>query len=464
VAIECSEIMAEPVDMIIKTRFLIKSFDSQPMENIAIAINRDRIIDVDKVDKILNRYRADIVIDRNHHVLLPGFLDCHTHTQQILLRSSISDYLLQLPPIWVEYLIPFEKRLSKDLAYISSLLSVASMARNGTIYFIEAGAPYPEELIRAINDIGIKGIVTYATYDIYKDEVYDSREILYRFENMIRNYRDMDRIRVWGSIRQIMMISKELLEGVRDICKKYGVGLTMHLDEYQGEVDFTLSRYGLRPLEIVDKMGLTDIKPFVIAHGVYMSEREVSIAESRGIHICWCPTVDSILMGFHWLGIRSNNIKFGIGSDGGAFTSLDLLHEIKIARSLSKALSITLTYDKIGLDSKKLLRALTGYTEEIFNDNVGRIDKGYKADFITIDLKRFSTIPFYDPIETIIAFSEGIDIYDVIVNGEFIVREGRLIRIDEKELIEKIITILPELSELLNEIKKNISIEKTIAI
>ncbi len=452
--------MAEAVDMIIRARFIIKSFDSYPIENGAIAIKGNVIVDVDRDDKIFSRYKSDIVVNRDNHILLPGFLDCHTHTQQILLRSSISDYLLQLPPIWTEYLIPFEKRLSRELAYISSLLSVASMARYGTIYFIEAGAPYPDDLIKAINDVGIRGVVTYATYDRYKDEVYDYREILHRVDDMVRSYMNMDRVRVWGSIREIMMVSRELLEGVRDICKKYGIGLTMHLDEYQGEVDYALSVYGVRPLEVLDRMGLTDIKPFVISHGVYMNDDEIDIVRSKNLYICWCPTVDSILMGPHWLGIRGRDIYFGVGSDGGAFTSLDLLHEVKIARALSKALRVSLTYDKIGLDSKKLLRALTGYTEYIFGDKVGRIDKGYKADFVSINLRRLSTIPFYNPIESIVTFSEGIDIHDVIVNGEFIVKEGKLTKISEEKIIEKILTILPELTNILNEMKRSMEMDQ----
>lgn len=74
---------------------------------------------------------------------MPGLIDAHTHTQQVLLRSFINDERLALPPIWTKLLIPFEDLLTDELAYLSSLVSVAAMAKNGVTLFIEAGAPSP---------------------------------------------------------------------------------------------------------------------------------------------------------------------------------------------------------------------------------------------------------------------------------------------------------------------------------
>ncbi|WP_054855213.1 amidohydrolase family protein [Vulcanisaeta sp. JCM 16161] len=149
-----------------------------------------------------------------------------------------------------------------------------------------------------------------------------------------------------------------------------GLGITYHLGEYQGEVDHTLAKYGARPLEVFDRLGLTLIRPTVIAHAVYLSSRERAIVRDRGLGIAWCPTVDSLIMGQHWLPMF-NDTLFGFGSDGGAFTGLDLLHEVKVARAVGKALTVSMTYDKSSFNSITMLRALTGWGGLLVGDSVG---------------------------------------------------------------------------------------------
>ena len=448
--------VVDVVDLVIKCKYLITLSRPNVVTDGAVAIRDGRVVGVGRADDVLKEFRGEEVLERRHHVLLPGFLDGHTHTQQVLLRTSISDYVLQLPPIWTKYLIPFERRLGSELAYISSLLSVAAMAKNGTTYFIEACAPYPEELVKAVNEVGIKGVVTYATYDIFEGEPLNTSEILRRTEELVRRGRE-GRVRFWCSIREVMMASKELLEGIRGLCRRYGVGITYHLGEYQGEVDYVLSKYGVRPLELLDLLGITDIRPSVIAHAIYFSEREVGIIRRKGLSICWCPTVDSILMGPHWLGIRGDGVRFCLGSDGGAFTTLDLLHEVKVARAVSKALAVSLNYDKVStLDSLKLLKALTGFNGEVIGEKVGVIKEGYSADLVIMDLSKLNTVPTYDPVEAVITLLESSEVTDVLVDGEFVVRDGKLVKIDESIIKEKVLDALPKLEGIISELKREL--------
>ncbi len=449
--------MVEVVDLVIKCRYLITMDQRRPViTNAAVAINDGKVVGVGTIDEVTKVFKGEEVIERMNHVVLPGFLDGHTHTQQLLLRSSINDYVLQLPPIWTKYLVPFERLLGSELAYLSSLTTVATLAKNGVTYFIEACAPYPNELVRAVNEVGIKAVVTYATYDLLEGTELSTEEVLRRSEDLVRRRRE-GRVRFWCSIREVMMASKELIEGVRELCRRYGVGITYHLGEYQGEVDYTLSKYGLRPLEFLDSLGITDIKPSVIAHAIYFSEREVGIVRSKDLSVCWCPTVDSLLMGPHWLGVRGGGVKFCLGSDGGAFTTLDLLHEAKVARVVSKALSVMLNYDKVSsIDSWKLLKALTGWGGDVVGEELGIIREGYSADLTVINLSNLRTQPTYDPIESVVGFSEGTEVSDVLVDGEFIVRGGNLVKVDEGRLRKELSRALPKLKELINELRKGL--------
>ena len=438
----------ESVDLIIKARYVITMWEPLVIEDGAVAIKDGVIISVDRAGKVQDNFRAEEVIERGRHILMPGLVDAHTHTQQVLLRSFINDKRLSLPQIWTKMLIPFEELLTDELAYLSSLLSVVGMAKSGITTFIEAGAPKPLELIRAINEVGIRGIVTPSTFDLGEDKVLNTKEVIRKVEDLLPYVND--RVRVWCSIRQIMMASQDLLLGIRDFCLRHGLGITYHMGEYQGEVDYSFMKYGKRPLEVFDELGLTSIKPTVIAHGVYLSIRERSIIKERGLGIAWCPTVDSIYMGPHWLPLFSDYM-FGIGSDGGGFTNLDLFHEARVARAVGKALTISINYDKSSFDTITLMRALTGWGGRLINDHVGIIRPGYRADLITLRLDDPRILPIHDPVETVLTALSGRDVNDVLVNGEFIVNNSSLVKVDEVELINKIYDVTPTITDKLRE-------------
>ena len=443
----------ERVDLVIRAKYVITMSNPLIIEDGAVAIDNGLIKAVGRAGDVLSNYRGEEFISRDRHILMPGLVDAHTHTQQLLLRSFINDDRLALPPIWTRLLIPFEELLTDDLAYLSSLVSVAAMAKSGVTYFIEAGAPRPRELVKAINEVGIRGVVTPSTFNVRDGQVIDAEEVLRRVEELLPEVND--RVRVWCSIRQLMMVTEDLLLKAKDLCLGKGLGITYHLGEYQGEVDYSLTRYGVRPLEVMDRLGLTLIRPTVIAHAVYLSNRERAIVRDRGLGIAWCPTVDSLIMGPHWLPMF-DSVLFGFGSDGGAFTTLDLLHEVKVARAVGKALTVGMTYDKSSFNSITMLRALTGWGGLLVGDNVGIIAEGFKADLITLKLDDIRVLPVYDPVESVISFLNGHYVTDTLVGGRFIVRDGRLIGINEDYIIERLYAVMPSISEKLNSTKYGI--------
>jgi 5-methylthioadenosine/S-adenosylhomocysteine deaminase len=438
----------ESVDLIIRAKYVITMGNPLVIEDGAVAIKDGVIVSVDRADRVMSNFKAEEIIERGKHILMPGLIDAHTHTQQVFLRSFVNDRRLSLPQIWTKLLIPFEDLLTDDLAYLSSLVSVVGMVKNGITTFIEAGAPKPLELIRAVNEVGIRGIITPSTFDIGENKLLDTKEVIRRVEDLLPHVND--RVRVWCSIRQIMMASLELLMGVRDFCLRHGLGITYHMGEYQGEIDYSFMKYGKRPLEVFDELGLTGIKPTVIAHGVYLSIKERGIIKERGLGIAWCPTVDSIYMGPHWLPLFGDYM-FGIGSDGGGFTDLDLFHEARVARAVGKALTIGINYDKSSFDTITLMRALTGWGGRLINDNVGVMRPGYRADLVTLRLDDPRILPIYDPVETVITALSGREINDVLVNGEFIVNNSNLVKVDEVELINKIYDVTPTITDKLRE-------------
>jgi len=450
----------EVVDKIVVGRYVITLDDSnRVIPQGAIAIKNKVIVDVDEYDNIKKRYKAEEVIERLNHIIMPGLVDCHTHTQQFLLRSAISDEMLQLPPIWTKVLVPFENAMKLHLVRISTQASIVNMLRNGVTFFIEAGAPHPEILAEEVARSGIKGVVTLATYNVLEDRSWSAEEVLKRAEVLYKEWNGKNGVRIWMSIRQIMMVSEELLDKIIEFAKKFNTGLTLHLAEYQGEVDYTLTKYGKRPLEYMLEKGLEDIKPVVIAHGVFLSPREISIVKKLKLGICWCPTVDSWLMGVHWACLRDvDDVIIGIGSDGGAWNCLDLLHEAKIAKALAKALINATMYYKAGLNSQTLLNMVTGSRGLITGERIGRLEKGYSADLVILDLKNIRNLPLHNPIDLVVNYVEGNSVSDVIIDGEFVLREGEILTVDEDKVVEKVMDYEDEVRDILRELMRTIKL------
>lgn len=424
----------------------------------AIAVKDGVIVDVGTIDEIRTKYKSEEVIERKHHLITPGFIDCHTHTQQYLLRSAVNDEMLQLPPIWTKVLVPFERVMSEDLARISSQASIVNMLKNGVTYFIEAGAPYPEVLAETVIESGIKGAVSLATYNVLEGEVWDSTEVLKRIEALSRMYSGKAiNLRVWMSIRQVMMATEDLIEAVIELAEKHDTGLTLHLAEYQGEVDYTLGKHGKRPLEYMLNKGLGNIKPVVIAHGVYLSPREVELVKKHDIGVCWCPTIDSWIMGVHWSSlVNAHDVKLGLGSDGGVWNKLDLLHEVKVAKAVGKAVANAIAYYKSGLDSQTLMNALTGARGLIVGERTGRIEKGYAADIVVLNTRSISALPVHNPVDLIVNYLEGETVTDVFINGKQVVENGYVLTLNEEKIVEKILDIEDEVKRLFIELKKNL--------
>ncbi|MEM1831285.1 MAG: amidohydrolase family protein, partial [Desulfurococcaceae archaeon] len=445
----------EEADIILYGRYVVTLDQySRVISRGAVVVRNGIIVDVGAEDDIRGRYKAKEVIERRNHIVIPGLVDCHTHTQQYLLRSAVTDWMLQLPPVWTKVLVPFERIMGEDLARLSSKASIINMLKNGVTYFVEAGAPYPEILAEEVLASGIKGVVTYATYDIAEERVAEPREVLKRVEKLYREYSNRGaNLRVWVSLRQVMMVSEELMNDVIEFGSKHGLGLTLHLGEYQGEVDYTLAKYGLRPLEYVVKQGIERVNPVIIAHGVYFSPREVRILRDYGFGLCWCPSVDSWLMGMHWIGLTDvEGLKLGIGSDGGAWGRADLLHEAKIAKALGKAIGVSVTYFKAGLDSNTLLKMLTGSAGSLVGERIGRLEKGFAADIVVLDTAEIRNLLVYNPVDTVVNYLEGDCVTDVIINGKLVVENRKVKTLDEERVLKELLDREEEIKEKFTEL------------
>jgi 5-methylthioadenosine/S-adenosylhomocysteine deaminase len=195
--------MREDADILI-SGVTILSLEGRPLEGVDIAIRGGFIHSIGRGLKV----DAADTIDGEGKIAIPGLVDCHTHSFQVLLRGALTLKELQRHPVWLKVLIPFEAEMSREEAMVSAQLSCLNSIKKGVTAIADAGGPYPELLAEAALESGLRALVTYSTMDAGPENYRIGVE---RNRDLVRKYRE-GRVRGYYSIRQIMTSTDDLIE------------------------------------------------------------------------------------------------------------------------------------------------------------------------------------------------------------------------------------------------------------
>ena len=192
----------------------IVAFDDDGTElgDASIAIVGNSIAWMGPTAESAKHFHARETIDATGLIAMPGFVDAHVHTAQQFLHGKIAAIRRRgelKSPMWSRYLIPFESGLEPEDVYCSGLAAYASMISSGTTCFLEAGGPFPDEMGRAADEIGIRGRIALSTMDmdesIPRGSRFTTEEALKRNEELVKRWQHHPRVNAWLSLRQIMV-------------------------------------------------------------------------------------------------------------------------------------------------------------------------------------------------------------------------------------------------------------------
>jgi 5-methylthioadenosine/S-adenosylhomocysteine deaminase len=451
--------VAERADLLIFGGTLVTVSELGIVKNGALAIRGNRIVDVGPKNEVKERYRAEREINASGKIIMPGLIDGHMHNAQIMLRGGFSDEIANLPPIWMNFLIPYEKYLSRDQIKKASLLSSLNMIKSGTTCFVEAGGPKPDAIAEASLKSGIRAVITRSTIDIDpRIPMYEETdEIVRDYERLIRDWHGAGdgRLKVWISMREVMLNSIELYEKLFGLANDYNTGVTMHLAEDRTEVDFCLKEFGKRPVELMYEKGFLNEK-VLASHMVFVNDREAKILERARANICWCPYVDAYVMGpsrVNDLLARGVNVIFG--SDGGAWDNLDLFEQARHGRVSSKIISNSLYHDKTGLTSSDAIKMLTSYGGKALGEPIGELKRGYKADVLILEIDS-NLVPSYDLEYVLVNMASSRNVNTVIIDGKVVMEDKRVITLDEEGVIHEGEELASELEDKIRELRDSL--------
>lgn len=417
----------------------------------AIVIQGSKIAAIGPAGSINAQYSAAENIDASDTVIIPGLVDTHYHTAQQLERAMLYHLGHELrlkEPVWLRYLIPFEANLTDEDLYLGAMLGYANQLKVGTTCFADPGGPRPEFAAAALEKVGNRGALAASTIDLVEGvppEMYDTpagvREKGERFFKAW-NGKAGGRVRVWMAMRQLMICSEEMMRTVHDVAAELNTGLHIHLGEGTYEVDFAIEKSGLRPAEYLDSIGF--LGPNVLAaHSVYLSDHDLDLYQKHDISVAHCPTV-----AFQYMGptrvpeMLRRNIRVGMGTDGALSSggSLDLFRQMHISQI---ALGLTFgvpfrNYAMLQHETLLKMATLGGARALRWDDEIGSLEVGKKADLLLLDCTDLDVLPAYDPLFAASSNASGAQVKTVLVDGKVMVKNRELVNVDEAELKAKV--------------------------
>lgn len=378
--------------------------------------------EIKKIDDEIN-IEADEIIDvKEKKMILPGFINCHTHSAMTLLRGFADD--LPLNDWLFNKIIPAEEKLTNEDIYWGTKLALIEMVKSGTTFINEAyffkGL---NGVIRAIEELGVRAVVGISIDNS-------------NFEK-VKNFKipeNTELIDYSIAPHAIYTTSPEILKWVKEVSDKNGLLIHMHLSETQKEVQDSIENYGKRPVNYLNDLGLLSDK-CIFAHAIWLNNEELEILKEKGCSLVYNPCSNMKLASgvFRFDDIKNRGINICLGTDGAASNNnLDMIKEMRMGALLQKISNIdpvvATTDDMVGVATENGAIALKKKT--------GKIKEGYLADIILIDFENTYFNPCFNFNSSLVYAANSECVKDVICNGKIIMRDRKID--GEEEIFRKV--------------------------
>ncbi|XP_076885629.1 uncharacterized protein LOC143535193 [Bidens hawaiensis] len=414
-----------------------------------IAIENDRIVAIGQSSDIVRQYSSNShqIIDLHGHFLLPGLINTHVHTSQQLARGIADDVDLLT---WLHHRIwPYESNMTEEDSYISTLLCGIELIHSGVTCFAEAGGQHVSGMAKAVELLGLRACLTQSIMDSgdglpsswairSADECIQSQKELHKKHN---NTAD-GRIRIWLGIRQIMNSTDQLLLQTRDAAKELQTGIHMHVAEIPYENDLVMQTRDIDhgTVTYLEKVGFLSSN-LLSAHTVWVNETEIEYLSKGGVKVSHCPAAAMRMLGFAPIKeMLDANVCVSLGTDGAPSNNrMSIVDEMYLASLINKGREV---YSKgttapTALPAETILKMATinGANAVLWDNDIGSLQVGKKADMIVINPSSWSMVPVHDCISSLVYSLRTENVVSVMCDGRWIMKNQKIVNIDEDEVI-----------------------------
>ncbi len=371
------------------------------------------------------------IIDGKGMLLMPGFINTHTHSAMTFLRNYGNDMNLQ---DWLfTKIFPAEDKLNAEMTYWFNLLANIEFTRSGVTTHLD-NYFFMDTAARAVEKAGTRAVLSRSVSGISDPDLTKLGESVdfYRSDN---GYAD-NRISVVLGAHSIYTSNEDYIRKVVDAASRIGSGLVCHLSETKKEVSDCFAERGISPAEYLDKLGYFDVNGIkVMAHCVHLSDDDISILKSKGVSAA--INMSSNLKLASGIAeapkLMASGINVTLGTDGASSNNnLSMFNEIRLASLVYKG--ITGDPEIMNADTVLKLATVNG-AKAICKNDLGIVAEGMTADLILINTDSPSIAPANELPAAVVYSASASDVDTVICNGRIIMKNRELLNVDEEEVI-----------------------------
>ena len=439
--------------ILIKNALSVAAFDDAGTElsNADVLIVGNRIAEIGH--KLAAPPNAEI-IDASGMLCLPGFVNCHHHLYQALTRNvprvqnaELFEWLTNLYEIWRE--------VTPELVYISALVGLGELLLTGCTTSTDHLYLFPRAAdgrlidaeIRAAKELGIRFHPTRGCMSRGKshgglppdDVVQTPDEIYADCERVADLYHDPApdaMVKIALAPCSPFSVTEEIMIELAAMARRRGLRLHTHMAETMDEERYCQEIYGLRPIEWAEKIGWLGNDVW-FAHVVHLSDHEIARLAATGTGVAHCPA-SNMRLGSGIAPVPrmlKAGVPVGLGVDGSASNDTgDLWGEVRNAMLLHRVMG-----GAAAIDARTVLKLGTrGGARILGYDQLGRLEPGAIADVILIDLQKIGFAgALHDPVTAPVFAGDSHIVDTTVVNGEVVVRGGKLERVREEEIVTR---------------------------
>lgn len=433
--------------LIKNARYVISCDDNDTLYERVNLFIRDRVIRSIGPDF----HQADSVIDAASMAVYPGLINTHHHLYQLFSRNLPEVQKMELFP-WLVTLYEVWKGLDEEVVTWSSLTGFGELLKTGCTTCFDHHYVFPRgagDLIaaqfRAAGQVGIRFMASRGSMDLsQKDGGLPPDSVVQTIDEILT---DSERLaRVWHdpspcSMHQVALapcspfsVSGDLMRETARLARRLGVRLHTHVAETRDEEQFTLEKFGMRPLRYMESLGW--VGPDVwYAHGIHFNDDELRLLAQTGTGVAHCPISNMKLASgvCRVPEMLRLGVPVGLAVDGAASNDgCDLLEELRVCYLLHRLQASAAA--PTGYEVLKL--ATRGSARLLGRDDIGCLAPGKAADCFLIDLDRLSLVGTqFDPMSVLGTVGLKGNVDYTIVNGVPVVQNGELTTIDEAETV-----------------------------
>ncbi|MCW8100087.1 amidohydrolase [Streptomyces tauricus] len=394
----------------------------------AVAVRDGEIVEVGPAEELRTRYAGAETLDATGCLVLPGLVNAHTHLAMTLLRGRADDVTLQG---FLERVIRWESELlSAENVATAIRVAIAESVRAGVTSALDMYW-FHEAAERVAREAGWR-LHTGPTFM----DVPDPADGIAYGDRLAWARRDLAGRAPRPGTRPVLFahsaytLSPEQLTEIAALAREFGALLHIHAAENATEVATVEVRYGKRPVELLDSLGLLG-PDLLLAHTVDLTGAEIAALARTGTSVAHCP-VSNLKLGCGIAPVPrmlSAGVTVGLGTDGAVSSnSLDVLRSLGLAALVHKA-----DGDPTAVGAEQAVRMATieGARALGLDDHLGSLEAGKRADLIVLDLGGPHLAPRHDPWSTLAYAARAEDVRDTLVDGRVLMRGRTLTTLDE---------------------------------